>query len=143
MNDERSLGMVIEQARRNTPARFKLPPAMEFMLVCYNDEKHWETLPRAEQDRIVADCVGYADELKKSGHLRASGRLQPTVTARTVREGGGKSMIIDGPFAETKEVLAGYYLITCKDREEAVAIAARNPKLPFGGSIEVRPMISD
>jgi hypothetical protein len=87
--------------------------------------------------------VAYAEDLSRSGHLRASGRLQPTDTARTVREGGGKSVIIDGPFAETKEVLAGYYLVTCKDREEAVAIAARNPKLPFGGSIEVRPMITD
>jgi hypothetical protein len=116
---------------------------MEFMLVCYNDEKHWNSLPTSEQDRIVADCTAYAEGLSRSGHLRASGRLQPTVTARTVRSGGGKSMVIDGPFAETKEVLAGYYLVTCKDRDEAVAIAARNPKLPFGGSIEVRALISD
>jgi hypothetical protein len=116
---------------------------MEFMLVCYNDEKHWETLPRSKQDRIVADCVAYAEDLARSGHLRASGRLQPTATARTVRDGGGRSMITDGPFAETKEVLAGYYLVSCKDRDEALAIAARNPKLPFGGSIEVRPLISD
>jgi hypothetical protein len=116
---------------------------MEFMLVCYNDEKHWTALPKQEQDRIVNDCVAYADDLSKSGHLRAAGRLQPTDTARTVREGGGKSLITDGPFAETKEVLAGYYLVTCKDRDEALAIAARNPKLPYGGSIEVRPLISD
>ena len=116
---------------------------MEFMLVCYNDEKHWDTLSKYQQDRIVNDCVAYADGLAKSGHLRASGRLQPTATARTVRDGGGKSLITDGPFAETKEVLAGYYLVTCKDRDEAVAIAARNPKLPHGGSIEVRALIAD
>ena len=116
---------------------------MEFMLVCYNDEKHWDTLARSEQDRIVADCVAYAEDLKKTGHLRASGRLQPTVTAKTIRGESGKSLVLDGPFAETKEVLAGYYLVTCKDRAEAVAIAQRNPKLPFGGSIEVRPMIAD
>ena len=113
------------------------------MLVCYNDEKHWETLPSSEQDRIVADCVAYAEDLKRTGRLRASGRLQPTVTAKTIRGEGGKPMVLDGPFAETKEVLAGYYLVTCKDRAEAVAIAQRNPKLPFGGSIEVRPMIAD
>ena len=112
------------------------------MLVCYNDEKHWDTLPRPEQDRIVAECVAYAEGLKRTGHLRATGRLQPTSTARTIRAEGGASLITDGPFAETKEVLAGYYLVTCKDREEAVAIAARNPKLPYGGSIEVRPLIS-
>ena len=116
---------------------------MEFMLVCYNDEKHWDTLPCSEQDRIVADCVAYADGLKKTGHLLGSGRLQPTRTAKTVRDASGKSNVMDGPFAETKEVLAGYYLVTCKDRDEAVAIAARNPKLPFGGSIEVRPLIAD
>jgi hypothetical protein len=116
---------------------------MDFMLVCYNDEKHWQSLPQAEQDRIVADCVAYANDLSRSGHLRASGRLQATATARTVRDAGGKNVILDGPFAETKEVLGGYYLVTCRDRDEAVAIAARNPKLPFGGSIEVRPLISD
>jgi hypothetical protein len=116
---------------------------MEFMLVCYNDEKHWDTLSVSEQDRIVGECVAYADGLSRSGHLRASGRLRPTTTAKTVRGGRGGAMITDGPFAETKEVLAGYYLITCKDFEEAVAIAARNPKLPSGGSIEVRPLISD
>lgn len=132
-----------KEARRPRSSRFNLLPAMEFMLVCYNDEKHWDTLPGSEQDRIVADCVAYAEGLSKSGHLRASGRLQATATAKTVRDGGGKVMITDGPFAETKEVLAGYYLVTCKDRDEAVAIAARNPKLPFGGSIEVRPLISD
>ena len=116
---------------------------MEFMLVCYNDEKHWETLPRSQQDKIVADCVAYAEELNRSGHLRASGRLQPTSTAKTVREGHGASLVHDGPFAETKEVLAGYYIVTCKNREEAVAIAARNPKLPHGGSIEVRAMVAE
>ena len=113
------------------------------MLVCYNDEKHWDALPVSEQDRIVSECVAYADDLSRSGHLRASGRLQPTATAKTVRDGRGKTMVTDGPFAESKEVLAGYYLITCKDLDEAMAIAARNPKLPSGGSIEVRPLISD
>jgi hypothetical protein len=116
---------------------------MDFMLVCYNDEKHWETLPSSQQNKIVADCVAYAEDLRRSGHLRACGRLHPTGTAATVREGNGKSVIMDGPFAETKEVLAGYYIVTCKDRTEAVALAARNPKLPFGGSIEVRPMIME
>jgi hypothetical protein len=118
-------------------------PAMDFMLVCYTDEKEWDVLPAAMQDRIVADCVAYAEDLNRSGHLRSSGRLQPTSTAKTVRDRGDKSLVHDGPFAETKEVLAGYYIVTCKDREEAVAIAARNPKLPHGGSIEVRAMLSE
>ena len=132
-----------KEARDTAASHFTLRAVMEFMLVCYNDEKHWESLARSEQDRIVADCVEYAEGLRKSGHLRSSGRLQPTATATTVRGEGGRSQVLDGPFAETKEVLAGYYLVTCKDHAEAVAIAQRNPKLPFGGSIEVRPMIAD
>ena len=135
--------MTQQRSSRGSCAFVQFTDVMEFMFVCYNDEKHWDTLPKSEQDRIVADCTVYAEELKRSGHLRSCGRLQPTPSAKTVREAGGKSLITDGPFAETKEVLAGYYLVTCKDREEAVAIAARNPKLPFGGSIEVRPMIVD
>lgn len=117
-------------------------PAMDYMLVCYNDEKHWDTLPRTQQDQIVDECVAYAEDLKKSGHLRASGRLRETATATTIRGERGTSIVTDGPFAETKEVLAGYYLVTCKDHAEAVALAQRNPKLKYGGgSIEVRPMI--
>lgn len=117
------------------------------MLVCYNDEKHWDRLPRSQQDTIVSECVAYADELTRSGHLKSAGRLQATATAATVRgaeNGGGNTMIMDGPFAETKEVLAGYYLVSCRDRAEALAIAARNPKLKHGhGSIEVRALIAD
>ncbi len=116
---------------------------MDFMLVCYNDEKHWATLSRAEQDQIVAECVAYADDLKRDGYLRATGRLQDTATATTIRGNEQGGIVMDGPFAETKEVLAGYYLITCRDHAEAVALARRNPKLNYsGGSIEVRPLVA-
>jgi hypothetical protein len=117
-------------------------PAMDYMLVCYNDEKHWEQLPRTQQDRIVNECTAYAEELRRSGHLRAAGRLRETASATTVRGDDGKAIVTDGPFAETKEVLAGYYIVTCKDHEEAVKLARENPKLKYGGgSIEVRPLI--
>ena len=66
-----------KDARDTAASHFTLRAVMEFMLVCYNDEKHWESLARSEQDRIVADCVEYAEGLRKSGHLRSSGRLQP------------------------------------------------------------------
>lgn len=125
-------------------AFFDPSSAMDFMLVCYNDEKHWDRLPVSQQDKIVAECVDYAKDLERSGHLRSAGRLQATATATTVRGENGSTFVMDGPFAETKEVLAGYYLVTCKDRAEALAIAARNPKLKHGhGSIEVRAMITD
>jgi hypothetical protein len=117
---------------------------MDFMLVCYNDEKHWATLPQSEQDRIVTECVAYAGDLKREGFLRASGRLRETATATTIRGSDHGGVVMDGPFAETKEVLAGYYIVRCRDHAEAVALANRNPKLKHaGGSIEVRPLIAD
>lgn len=118
--------------------------AMDFMLVCYNEESHWDELPESQRNQIVDECVAYSHELRRSGHLISSGRLQATSTASTLREAKGRTVVMDGPFAETKEMLAGYYLVKCKDREEALAIAARNPKLKYGhGSIEVRAMIPE
>ncbi len=117
---------------------------MDFMLVCYNEEKHWDQLPASKRDQIISECVAYSEELSRSGHLISSGRLQPTTTAATVREAKGKAVVMDGPFAETKEMLAGYYLVKCKDRAEALEIAARNPKIKYGhGSIEVRALIAE
>ncbi len=113
------------------------------MLVCYNDEKHWDQLPSSQQNRIVSECTAYAEDLQRSGHLRAAGRLRESATATTLRGDGGKAIITDGPFAETKEVLAGYYIVTCKDHDEAVSIARQNPKFKYGGgSVEVRPLVA-
>ena len=81
------------------------------------------------------------EDLKKSGQLRAGDALQPTTTATTVRVRDGKRLTTDGPFAETKEQLGGYYLVEAKDLDEAIAIAARIPGARHG-SIEVRPVMS-
>jgi hypothetical protein len=76
-----------------------------------------------------------------SGHFRAGSQLQPTSNATTIREKNGKAVTIDGPFAETKEQLGGYYLVECKDLDEAIALAKRIPLVANGGVVEVRPLV--
>lgn len=85
------------------------------------------------------ECIEYDAKIRKSGHCLASESLQPTRTAATVRVRNGKVNITDGPFSETKEALAGFYLVEAADLEEAVAIAAKIPPAAVG-SIEVRPI---
>ena len=96
------------------------------------DEKRLAELPDEE-------CVDFDTEIRKSGHCRASEALEPVRTAATVRVRNGKVSITDGPFAETKEQLAGFYLIEARDLDEATALAARIPPARVG-SIEVRPI---
>jgi hypothetical protein len=80
--------------------------------------------------------------LDRSGQHLASAQLQPSSTASTVRGRSGKPVVTDGPFAETKEQLGGYHLVECKDLDEAVSIAKRIPTIPFGGTVEVRQLLS-
>jgi hypothetical protein len=80
-------------------------------------------------------------ELKSSGRLLAGAKLDGVASAVTVRKKNDKSVVTDGPFAETKEQLGGYHLIECKDRDEAVALALRIPALDAGGIVEVRPIL--
>lgn len=84
-------------------------------------------------------CLDFDQSIRDSGHCLSSEALESTSTARTVRVRDGKMNVVDGPFAETKEMLAGFYLIDAKDMDEAVAIAARIPPAQVG-SIEVRPI---
>ena len=117
---------------------------MEFMLVCYQNERRWDEMPAALQEKIRAECDAYVEEVRRSGRLRSGGRLQPSATARTVRHAAGRELITDGPFAETKEVFAGFMIVDCRDREEAVALSTQNPRLRYGlGSVEVRPVIPE
>jgi hypothetical protein len=83
----------------------------------------------------------FVQELKRNDQLLAGAKLDRCGSAVTVREKNGKSIVMDGPFAETKEQLGGYHVIECQDRDEAIRIAARIPTLPAGGLIEVRPIL--
>jgi hypothetical protein len=113
--------------------------AMKYLCLVYQDEATAEKLPAAEVKKIYADYLAFTDEVQKSGHLLGNHGLQPTRTASTVRVRGGNVVVTDGPFAETKEQLGGYFLIEAEDLHEATQIAARIPSARWG-SIEVRPV---
>jgi hypothetical protein len=114
--------------------------AMKFLCLIYENELRWQTMPKPEFDRIFADYRAFTDGIKQSGHYLGGNPLQPTRTAKTIRIQNGKTSITDGPFAETKEQLGGYYLIEAKDQAEAVEIGAKIPGAHLG-SIEVRPIM--
>lgn len=112
---------------------------MQFLLLVYPDPDLLAALPAAEYDRLMCGCLDHAEELKAQGKLLGSQQLEPPASARTVRMREGRSTVLDGPFAETKEVLGGFNLIEAADMDEAVRIAHEFPWIRFG-SIEVRPL---
>jgi hypothetical protein len=115
---------------------------MQYLLMCCFEEKLWEKIPGPQRDGIMQEYGALVQGLVKSGHYLAGAKLQSTSSATTVRGKGGKPVIVDGPFAETKEQLGGYHLVECKDLDEALEIAGRIPTLRVGGTIEVRPVES-
>ncbi len=110
---------------------------MEYLLLIYADEKDWAAKSESTQGIEMGKCIAFGKEYAE--RIKGSNSLQPTTTATTVRIRNGKQLTIDGPFAETKEQLAGYYLVEAADLDEAIALAAKNPVAPHG-SIEVRPV---
>lgn len=112
---------------------------MKYLCLIYGDESKWPEMPKDEADRWRREFADFNDSIRASGHLVGSNRLHPTASARTVRVRDGRVSSTDGPFAETKEQLGGYYLIEATDHDEAAAIAARIPGARFG-AVEVRPV---
>jgi hypothetical protein len=112
---------------------------MKYLCLVYDDERNLDAMSDGEFDGLVAQCLAVDEELRKGGHVIASEALQPVQTATTVRVRNGKVSAIDGPFAETKEQLGGFFLIEARDRDEAIQLAARIPSAQLG-SIEVRPI---
>lgn len=113
---------------------------MKFILLFQLDEARWAGLPEAERALLLAECDRYAEAMGASGHARHAAALHPASTATTLRLDGGRRIITDGPFAETKEVLAGFQTVECRDLDEALDLAARFPPLRVGASVEVRPI---
>src|SRR5574338_958085 len=105
---------------------------MKYLCLVYLDEQR-------RADLLDEDCVAYDEEIRKSGHCIASEALESVHTATTVRVRNGRVSVTDGPFAETKEQLAGFYMMEAKDLNEAIALASRIPPARVG-SIEVRPI---
>jgi hypothetical protein len=113
---------------------------MQYMCLIYDDENIWDKLPEDERNAVFAEYGTFTESIKGSGNYVAGDALQPTSTATTVRIRDGKTLVTDGPFAETKEQLGGYYLVEAKDVDEALKIAERIPSARYG-SIEVRPVV--
>jgi hypothetical protein len=109
------------------------------MLLIYGNEARWNSLSPAEQDAIYGEFMQYTQDIVRSGHYKAGDPLQHTTTASTVRIRNGQVMTTDGPFAETKEQLGGYYIVEAADLDEALKLAQRIPSARWG-SIEVRPI---
>jgi hypothetical protein len=106
----------------------------------YDDEKKWATMPQEEAGAILGEYFAFTEGIKQSGHHLGGEALQPTQAATTVRVRHGKIATTDGPFAETKEQLGGYYLVEAKDLNDAIQVAAMIPSARFG-SIEIRPIM--
>ncbi len=113
---------------------------MRYMLLIYGDPTLAESMTPEEGQKIMADYYTFTQSIVESGELLSGEPLQGVETATTVRVRGGRTASTDGPFAETKEVLGGYYLVECKDLDRAIELAARIPGA-HGGSVEVRPVM--
>jgi hypothetical protein len=113
---------------------------MQYLLLIYGNESQFDKMSPAEQKKIDQEYMEFSKSIAGSGHMRGGNELDRISKAKTVRVRQGKRSVLDGPFAETKEQLGGYYLVEAKDVEEALALAARIPSARWG-SIEVRPII--
>jgi hypothetical protein len=112
---------------------------MRYLLMICTDESSFEAVSPEEAEASLAEYAAFMDEMGKKGVLQGGERLRPTSDATTVRVRDGELLTADGPFAETKEQVAGYFVVDCKDLDEAVGVAAQIPGARFG-TIEVRPI---
>jgi hypothetical protein len=112
---------------------------MRYLCLIHWDEHKLATLPPDELNALNAAHLDFNDELRRSGHYVEAEALEPSPISRLVRVKGGKPMITDGPFAESKEVIAGFYLLEVRDEDEALQIAARIPSAAYA-TVEVRPV---
>jgi hypothetical protein len=112
---------------------------MQYLLMIYRNEAEHDKMDAAASQKMMEEYGAFTQSIVQSGNFKAGDRLQPATTATTVRVRDGKVLTTDGPFAETREQLGGYYLIEAKDLDAALAIAARIPGAQVG-SIEVRPV---
>jgi hypothetical protein len=114
---------------------------MQYLLSLYSDESVWPTMTEEQKKQGYAAYMAYTEALKQAGAFVASNRLQPTSTATTVRSTNGKSQVLDGPYADTKEQLGGYFLIEAPNLDAAISWASRCPGSQHG-VVEVRPIWS-
>ena len=113
---------------------------MKYLCLIYDEEKKLHDMSKTEMDALMQEYFAFTKDIQKSGNLLGGNDLQPVRTATTVRVRNGKVSTTDGPFAETKEQLGGYYLINARDLNDAIQIAAKIPSARLG-SVEVRPIM--
>src|SRR5262245_28194138 len=147
------LSAVMSGFRLTVPCRFPPSPSdyfpttffntleaiMRYLCLIYSEEKTWSGMAKDQLDSMMGEYFAFTDGIKKSGHYVGGDALQPTTAATTVRVRNGKLSTTDGPFAETKEQLGGYYLIDAKDLNDAIQVASKIPSARLD-SIEVRPI---
>jgi len=113
---------------------------MKYMLLCYDDEAAWQRAGKAAHQAAMQEAVELCHEINAKGQYLRAAPLHPVATATSVRVRDGKRLVTDGPFAETREVLGGFYLIDVPSLDDAIAIASRHPGAPVG-TVEIRPVI--
>lgn len=113
---------------------------MRYLLLIYGDESGWTELDEADSAAEMARWTAYTEEITGEGIMRGGDALHPTAAATTVRVRDGETLVTDGPFAETREQLGGYYLVECDSLDQAIEAARRIPSVGTG-SVEVRPIV--
>jgi hypothetical protein len=113
---------------------------MKYLLLCYDDDAAWEKAGQAALHDAMAEAVKLCHEINVNGQYLEAAPLEPVSTATSVRVRNGKQLVTDGPFAETREVLGGYYLIDVENLDEAIRIAERHPGARVG-TVEIRPIV--
>ena len=113
---------------------------MKYILLIHDEEKNWGKMTEADRQNVMSEYRAFTQEIQATGNYIGGSQLQPTSTATSVRVREGKRLVTDGPFAETREQLGGYYLVEAKDLDTAIGIAAQIPGAR-DGSIEVRPIM--
>jgi hypothetical protein len=113
---------------------------MQYLLLIYDREETWASMPEAERNALSAEYFALTKELQDRGAFVSGAQLQPVAAATTVRVTDGEQVVTDGPFAETKEQLGGYYLVEAESLDEAIEWAAKIPSARLG-AIEVRPLV--
>src|SRR2546423_11812281 len=112
---------------------------MKYLCLIYNDEREMGTMPKPDGEKMMAEYYEFTEGIKKSGHYKGGDALQPSTTATTVRVRQGKVSTTDGPFAETKEQLGGFYMIEARGLNDAIQVASRIPGAKRGPA-ELRPV---
>jgi hypothetical protein len=113
---------------------------MKYLCLIYDEEKRVGSMSKSESDAFMGEYSAFTEEVKKSGHYLGGEALQPVQTATTIRIRNGKMSTTDGPFAETKEQLGGFYLLEARDLNDAIQVASKIPSARLG-CIEVRPVV--